>query len=542
MKELSLFRSAFRRKSFTRNEHFLGTPPVKTLTLFDLTLLGIGGTLGSGLFLLTGHVARDIAGPAVSVSYAVGAIVCIFTALSYAEMSSRFPHSSGGAYVFTYAALGELPAFLVGMCLTLEYGVSSAAIARAWASYLGDTLHHLPNWLTGRNSQICIFAFTLIVAISGIMSIGLHHAKWVINVTTLLYSVSVLVIIGYGAERVTLDNWAPFTPFGIHGIISGAGSVFYAYLGFDEVAVLAGEAVNAIRDVPLAIITTMVFLSTLYIAASMILTGMVRYSALDIAAPFSAAMRFVGRPGVAKLVGACTALGMTNTAIVSFAAQPRLFVAMGQDGLLPKYFATNVNRVSTTCGIPVAVLALIIPSEILFDVISAGTGVAFFCTCIALLVTRVRCHDEDHRQRRHLPDERCSEAMKTIQTFAWRSLATAIAVRLGAMGIIPSWVSSTVLFPLTAIPAVRLMVLKKIFVPIEQEGRPPIFMCPWVPMIPMAGIFASSLLFLQLPVTALITLVILLILTTFAYALFSARNVFVTLQYHEIGDASPNTA
>ncbi len=194
------------------------------LGLLDLILLGVGGTLGSGLFLLAGRAARDVAGPAVSLSFVAAAIACVFSGLSYAEMASRMP-ACGGAYSFVYCTVGELAAFLVGMCLTLEYGVSSAAVARAWAAYVGEAMLWLPSWVTGRGSSFCVLGFVLIVTISSLIAVGIRETKWVMNTSAALYSFVVVIIIIFGAPHVDLGNWSPFVPFGYKSIITGASAV-----------------------------------------------------------------------------------------------------------------------------------------------------------------------------------------------------------------------------------------------------------------------------------------------------------------------------
>lgn len=543
MKAPSLFRSAFRRKLSIHNHDEScqpGTAPPKTLTLLDLTLLGTGGTLGSGLFLLTGHVARDVAGPAVSLSFALAAVACLFSALSYAEMASRLPNT-GGAYTFTYHALGELPAFLVGTCLTLEYGVSAAAIARATAAYLGDVCQGLPNWLTGRGSPFCVLGFLLIFVIVAVLSFGLQHAKWVINIATMIYCSLVLVIIGYGVETVEPSNWIPFAPYGLHGVISGASTVFFAYIGFDEIAVVAGEAVDPVRDVPLAILLELMLISAIYFVASLVLTGTVNYSQLDPDSAFSAALRSAHKPLVAKLVGIGTVLGMTNTAIASFAAQPRLFLAMGRDGLLPLRYMSDINSISLASGVVVAFVTLLTNTAVLIDTISAGTLIAFLATSVSLLLTRVRARRNQNTSRDSPNGVACTQAINLTISFLVITAISAIAVRLAAVDLIPSWVVTTILLPLTIIPAMKLITMRNCFTPIIEElGRAPLFVCPFVPAIPLAAAYLSILLLAQLPAMSLIVFTALTVFTGVIYCAFAANNVYLNAEYLQIPNAQPS--
>lgn len=522
----ALLSAAMRRKQTTPNSYDVSgsSVPQPTLTLLDLVLLGIGGTLGSGLFLLTGHAARTLAGPAVSVSFVLAAIVCLFSALSYAEMSSRLPNS-GGAYAFSYAALGELPAFLVGMCLTLEYGVGSAAVARSWASYLGDTVNILPTWMSGAGSRFSVLGALLIIVIAMLLSIGMHHAKWVINIGTILYALVVVLIVAAGSRKVDTDNWAPFFPFGLRGVISGASAVLFSYIGFDELATVSEEAHNAGRNVPIAVIMSLFIVSAMYVAASLILTGTVNYKDIDLHAPFSAAMRAVKLPLVAKLVGIGTALGMMNTTLVGFTAQPRIFVSMGRDGLLPRAFAFSTRITTLGCGVVVALLALFIRTQHLADVVSGGTLLAFLTTNMSVLLTRCRIHSRDRR------------VPLLIYTFAGCSVVTAFLARLVIESALPLWVALSVSIPLALIPATALLTE-------EFEGgdscerAPPTFLCPLVPLLPLLGSFSTIFLLFQLSTKALTALLIWLVLSTTIYFFYGARNAIIANEYH-ILDGSP---
>lgn len=523
----SLLQAAMRRKSSPPPSDALATEGTndRPLNLSDLTLLGVGGTLGSGLFLLTGRAARVIAGPAVTVSFTLAAIACLFSALSYAEMASRNPNS-GGAYAFAYAALGELPAFLVGMCLTLEYGVSSAAIARSWASYLGDALGFLPGWLTGTRTVFSLLAFLLVLSVSIMLAQGMKEAKWVINTATLLYAAVVATILVFGVQKVDKDNWDPFIPFGLHGVIAGSSAVFFAYVGFDEVATVAEEAQDSARNVPLAILLSLVIVTVMYIGASLVLTGLVNYEAIDIDAPFSAALRTVGLPLVAKLVGFGTALGMMNTATVALAAQPRLFVSMGRDGLLPRAFAFSTGVTTMGCGVIVALLALFIETHALADVVSGGTLLAFLATNIALLLTRSRIHS------------RASRTPVLVYLFVGASALAGIITRLVGNNNMPLWLGFVISVPV--ITTTSAMVLTSDFDGGSQYERDvPSFMCPLVPLLPMLGSFTTCFLLFQLSNKALSALCVWLALSAISYFCYGAKNAIIASSYLNITVASP---
>lgn len=497
---------------------------MRSLSLVDLTLLGIGGTLGSGLFLLTGSVARNIAGPAITLSFALGAVVCMLSAMSYAEMASRYP-TNGGAYSYSYVALGEWPAFLVSMCLTLEYGVATAAIARSWASYSGDILVGLPGWATGIESRFCVLAFLFVGAVAALLSVGLEHAKWVINTGTILYAAVAASTIGFGAGKVDVQNWSPFLPFGLSGVLTGASTVFYAYLGFDEIAILAEEAISPSSDVPLAMLLTLFFVTTVYMLASLILTGVMPYQTINIDSPFPAAMRTVGLPVVAKIISIGIALGMSNTGLVAFAAQPRLFVSMACDALLPPWFARNLSATTLGCGAFFALLALVIRTEALVDVVSGGTLLAFSATNLSLLLTRSRLHAS------------ASRTNALVCAFAVCSGFTAVFVRLQELSIVSGWTLSIV--SLGATVCLGLVLMGRDFIGGSSvEERPPLFLCPWVPVLPLIGMFSTLFFFFQLPHAVLSTIAGLMTITTVFYIVYGVRKSSLEDRYVEITRAT----
>lgn len=528
VKPSALLTAAFRRKKSTPPNDALSTAAEaqRPLNAVDLTFLGVGGTLGSGLFLLTGHAARYVAGPAITLSFVFSAIACLFSALAYAEMSSRNPNS-GGAYAFAYAALGELPAFLVGMCLTLEYGVSSAAVARSWASYLGDSLGVLPSWLTGKDSPVSVMAFLLIIAISIMLSMGMHGAKWVINVATTLYALVVVVILAFGSSHVDNANWDPFFPFGINGVIAGASAVFFAYIGFDEVAAVAEEAQDAATTVPLAIMSSLLIVTVMYLGASLVLTGIVSYTEIDIAAPFSAALRSAGLPLVAKLVGFGTALGMMNTTAVGMAAQPRIFVSMGRDGLLPRSLAFSTSLTTIGCGIVVALLALLVQTQALADVVSGGTLLAFLATNVSLLLTRARIHSRSKR------------SSTLVFLFVVASFFAGILTRFVDSGSIPRWLAFILASPPLLILAFFLQ-FSEFAGGAAVESDYPSFLCPIVPVFPLLGAFTTSFLLLQLSRKALSALCTWLVISVTGYFFYGAKNAIIANDFLSLNaDASP---
>jgi basic amino acid/polyamine antiporter, APA family len=481
----------------------------KPLGLLDLVGIGVGGTLGSGLFLLAGRAAREVAGPAVALSFAVAAVACLFSGLSYAEMSSRDP-DCGGAYAFAYSALGELPAFLVGSCLTLEYGIASAAIARSWASYLGEALRFLPAWAVGRDTLVSALACALVLAITAVLAAGMKEAKWVINTSTLLYAAVVVVIIAVGSADVDAgENWSPFVPFGVAGVLAGASHVFFSFIGFDEVATVAEEARNAARTVPLAMMISLAIVAVIYVSATLVLTGMVNYAAIDVDAPFSAAFNAVHRPIIAKLVGLGTATGMMNTTLVSLAAQPRIFVSMGRDGLLPRFIASSMRETTVRCGIVVSLFALAVPTEMLADVVSGGTLLAFLATNVALMSNRIRLQP--------------GQGVGWTTALAGGCVVWGVGYRLYTMHVLPALVVILLSVPAVVLPAAAVLRLD-MRGGAPFEANPPVFLCPLVPALPIAGVITTTFLMTQLPGPSLAALAGWLCVSSVIYVCYSLHN------------------
>lgn len=509
-----LLAAARRRKLIEKDATFVPGPngiqdeSEKPLGLPDLVAIGIGGTLGSGLFLLAGSAAREVAGPAVTLSFVLAAVSSLFSGMSYAEMSSRDP-DCGGAYAFAYAALGELPAFLVGSCLTLEYGVASAAIARSWASYLGEAINVLPGWTVGRDTQISFFAFLLVVGITLILSQGMREAKWLINISTALYGCVVAIIIVLGARSVDAKNWTPFAPFGVTGILAGASHVFFSFIGFDEVATVAEEARNASQAVPLAMMLSLAIVAVVYFAATLVLTGMVNYTQLDPDAPFSAAFRSVDMNIVAQLVGLGTATGMMNTTLVSLAAQPRIFFSMGRDGLLPRWIASTMRSTTLKCGTVVAAFALLLPTELLADVVSGGTLLAFLATNTALLCIRIRIHSQDG----------------TLWTYvlALSCLSSGVMYRMFIAHYLPFYFVMLFSLPSVMMPCVMLG-RKNMIAGSAVEPQAPLFLCPFVPAVPILGTLTTTFLLTQLPAISLGALFVWILVSFVLYAMYGAVN------------------
>jgi APA family basic amino acid/polyamine antiporter len=406
----------------------------------ELSSLGIGAIIGTGIFVLVGVAAHDRTGPALMLSFVAAGVTCIFAALCYAEFASMVP-VAGSAYTYAYATLGELFAWIIGWDLILEYAVASATVAHGWSHYFQDFLRFfgiaLPHAFTNAPFDfdpatgllvstgtmfdlpaIVITALVTIILVKGIRESATFNAAIVV-----LKVAIVLFVILVGAFYVNPGNWVPFAPFGLTGVsffgntlfgqtgpagepvgmLAGAAIVFFAYIGFDSVSTHAEEARNPSRDVPVGIIVSLVLCTLLYIAVAAVLTGMVRYDQINIDAPVSDAFRQVGLPWAQLLIAVGAVAGITSVLLVMMLSQPRIFLAMARDGLLPpRFFGAVHDRFRTPwkstilTGVCVAVMAALLPLRILAELVNIGTLLAFVIVCAAVLIMRRR-HPEAER-------------------------------------------------------------------------------------------------------------------------------------------------
>ena len=383
----------------------------RSLSAFDLTMIGIGAIIGAGIFALTGNAAATKAGPAVVLSFVLSGIGCAFAGLCYAEMAAMIP-VAGSAYTYAYATLGELFAWIIGWALVLEYAVGAITVAISWSGYLVRFLEkgfdiHLPfEWVNGymvtqtdaagviHHGLFNIPAVLLVCAITVLLIVGVKESARATSAIVFIKIAAVLLFIGIGATHVNTANWSPFVPFGPWGIVQGAGTIFFAYIGFDAVTTMSEEAKNAQRDLPIGIIASLVVCTVLYIAVAGVLTGMVPYLELKDPAPVTLALSRVGVSWGVTLVSIGALAGLGSVVMVMMMGQPRVFLAMSRDGLLPagiskihpKYQTPARSTILT--GVVVAVCASTMSTEIAGNLTSMGTLFAFVLVCLGVLVLR----------------------------------------------------------------------------------------------------------------------------------------------------------
>lgn len=380
-------------------------PPAKeglkrVMGSLELTFLGVGAIIGTGIFVLTGVAASLYAGPAVIVSFVISGIAATLAALCYAEMASMVP-VAGSAYSFTYSSLGEIIAWLIGWNLILEYVVAAAAVAVGWSSYFNDLLLsagiHLPKALTKSpfdGGVIDIFAVIITLLVIVISILGTKGSTEAIKVIVTVKLLVILLFIGLGINKIQSANWTPFMPFGFSGVMQGAAIVFFAYIGFDAVSTAAEDVRDPKRDLKRGIIASLVISTVLYIAVAAILTGMEKYTALDTPSPISTALIHAGIRWAGALISVGALAGLTSVLIAVIFAQSRIFYAMARDGLLPPLFGKIHNHFRTPfvnfllIGAAVAMISAFFPVEFIAQMANIGTLSAFAVVAIGVIVLR----------------------------------------------------------------------------------------------------------------------------------------------------------
>jgi basic amino acid/polyamine antiporter, APA family len=385
----------------------------RSLSAMSLVALGIGAIIGAGIFTLTGVAASTHAGPAMVYSFILAATGCAFAGICYSEFSTMIP-IAGSAYTYSYATMGELIAWIIGWALVLEYAVGAATVAVSWAATFDSILLsfgiHLPRSIVAgpfdpMPGSVNLLAIIIICIISGILIRGISESARFNDFIVITKVAVVIFFIGIGYFFINYKNYHPFLPpntgqfgsFGWSGVLAAAGQIFFAYIGFDAVSTAAQEARNPKRDMPIGIIGSLAICTVLYILYSLVLTGIVNYKELNVAAPLAVAVDHMkGLPWVGFLMKLGSLCGLTSVMLVMLLGQSRVFYSMANDGLLPPLFSQIHPRFRTPWKsnlllmVFVSLGAAFTPIARLGNLTSIGTLFAFSLVCIAIIIMRKR--------------------------------------------------------------------------------------------------------------------------------------------------------
>ncbi|MDD4514958.1 amino acid permease [Massilibacteroides sp.] len=392
----------------------------RTLTATNLIALGIGCIIGTGIFVLTGTAAANHAGPALTISFIISALGCVMAGLCYAEFAAMIP-VSGSAYSYSYASLGEFIAWFIGWDLILEYLFASATVSVGWSGYvvsfLADFGIHIPAYLAHApfdhiagegwimtGSIINFPAMFIVLIVTSLLIVGIKESASANDFIVVIKLAVILLFIGFGIAYVNTENWVPYIPentgkfgeFGWSGILTGAGVIFFAYIGFDAVSTVAQETKNPQKDMPKGILGSLLICTVLYILVTAVLTGIVHYTELNVPAPIALAIDRTseGLAWLASFIKIGAIAGLSSVVLVMLLGQSRIFYSMSKDGLLPPIFSKVHSKHKTPhittiiTGSISAIIAGLFPINILGELVSIGTLMAFTIVCISVLVLR----------------------------------------------------------------------------------------------------------------------------------------------------------
>ncbi|HAJ25734.1 MAG TPA: amino acid permease [Syntrophus sp. (in: bacteria)] len=404
---MNLLRKKDISQMLTENHH--GPQLEKVLNAFDLTLLGIGAIIGTGIFVLTGQGAVT-AGPGLAISFIIAALACSFAALAYAEFASAIP-VSGSVYTYTYVTIGEFMAWFIGWDLILEYSLAISAVSVGWSGYfqslLGGIGIHIPEIISaapgiagGAKSIFNLPAFLIILLITFTLSRGVKESSRINNIMVILKVAVICLFIVVGSQHVKPSNWQPFAPYGFSGILHASALVFFAYIGFDAVSSAAEEVKNPARDMPRGIIYSLAICTVLYVTVVIIMTGITPYTSYTgVDHPVSLALQIAGQSWVAGFIDIGAIVGMATVLLVLVFAQTRIVFAMSRDGLVPPVFSKIHTRFKTpaistwSVGISSAFIGALVPLDRLAELTNIGTLSAFVMISLAVLIMR-KTHPE----------------------------------------------------------------------------------------------------------------------------------------------------
>ncbi|MFF0561121.1 amino acid permease [Streptomyces sp. NPDC020472] len=399
----------------------------KSLSAWDLTVFGVGVIIGTGIFVLTGKVAKENAGPATALAFVAAGIVCALAALCYAEFASTVP-VAGSAYTFAYASIGELPAWIIGWDLVLEFALGTAVVAVGWSGYVRSLMDnigwHLPASLEGPDvagGTFDILAFLLVLVLTVVLVLGMKLSARITAVVVAIKVTVVMIVIIAGLFFIVGDNYKPFIPpavsppggtsgwnspmvqlifgyeptnFGVMGIFTAASVVFFAFIGFDVVATAAEETKLPQRDMPRGILGSLFICTVLYVAVALVVTGMEKYTQLSTSAPLADAFKAAGHPWYAGVISFGAAVGLTTVCLILLLGQTRVFFAMSRDGLLPRFFSVTHPRFRTPyrptilLGVVIAIVAGFTSINELATLVNIGTLFAFVMVAIGVIILR----------------------------------------------------------------------------------------------------------------------------------------------------------
>lgn len=376
----------------------------RTIGPLNLIILGLGCIIGSGIFIVTGVASAQYSGPGLVLSFLVAAIACIFTALCYAEFASMIP-ISGSVYTYTYVAMGEIWAWMIGWMLMYEYLISASAVAVGWSAYIIELLTYagisLPQIITAPPGTgfINLPAILIILILTGILIKGVKESTTFNAIIVTINIAIIILFILVGINHINPANYHPFAPHGWSGILQGAAIIFFAYIGFDAVSTAAEETKNPQKTMPIGIIGSLIISSVLYIVVAAVLNGMVPYTSLNTSSPVTFALNSAGVYWAASIVSLGAIFGLTSVLLTSLFGQTRIFYSMSRDGLLPHTFSKLHKDFKSPIfsilivGVIASLIAGFLPLNTIIELVNIGTLSAFIFLALSIIILRIQKPD-----------------------------------------------------------------------------------------------------------------------------------------------------
>ncbi|XP_043502159.1 cationic amino acid transporter 3 [Polistes fuscatus] len=517
----------------------------RVLNIFDLTALGVGATLGLGVYVLAGSVAKETAGPAVCISFLIAAIASAFAGMCYAEFASRVP-KAGSAYVYSYVTVGEFIAFVIGWNLILEYVIGTASVARGLSNYIdalignvmGKTLHSImPINISFLSEYPDFFAFGMVMLLVLLLSIGVKESSFLNNIFTIINIVTIIIVIVAGAIKADPKNWnisvediprnvthggsGGFMPFGISGVMAGAAKCFYGFVGFDAVATTGEEAKKPQRDIPLAIVLSLAIILTAYFSISTVLTMMWPYYDQNADAPFPYVFQQIGWPVIQWIVNIGAIFALCTSLLGAMFPLPRVLYAMASDGIIFMWLSKVHSKTMTPIlgtvlsGLLAGIMTLLFNLQQLIDMMSIGTLLAYTVVAISVLILRYQKDDvpevtmndykftalnifkqtfnlNNHKEPSHISNvvSKCSIASFSLIVFILILILNNTEFNMTDDNVI--------------VFVIMIILIFIIILNVASIGRQPVqqielsFKVPLVPLIPCCSIFINLYLMLQL--------------------------------------------
>lgn len=519
-----VWRQAF--KTRTPSIESIGDHKGGYYSLFDLLCVGVGATVGSGVFVVTGQVAHETTGPAVMVAWLIAGLACCLSAMAYAELTCRWP-SAGSAYTYVYATLGEWPAVLTAWALSLECGISGASVARSWGAKVSSLISSSQQPDTGFNIYACLLMFAVVL----VFLRGVEVSKQTVNVFTAVKTIVVCFMICAAWVFFQRSNLTPFMPMGMKGVMRGTTTCFFGFIGYDEVCCLATETRNPKVDLPRAIFGTIFIAALLYAFSSLALVGMASYEALDSENSFYGAFQLLQQPLLANLVAIGELGTMPLVVMASFLPQPRILFALARDGLCPSLLAVrspsaNLINAIAFAGIICIIVAGCVPYTVLNNLVSGGVLLSLNLTNVSLVLLRRNRHRYEPAQEPATALTRCEGLLilycicACAAAVAWSEYMSSSSRTCGALAtlLMAVLVITAVLIDFTCPPVLgNNNYTTKSTVGLSELEEDASYRTPFVPYTPLAAILLNTYLIAQLQAVELISMLSFFAVATVLY-------------------------